>query len=108
MLLAAVVFFVCCLSLSKGSCPTGWMPILALPAEGEPFQGTIFGRCISIFIVSNKFIQILIMAVLLTLRTITSFGTIFIFVLLGVSGSIDSTSKSPGSGNVSDLVHSNC
>ena len=44
------------------------------------------------------------MAVPLTLPTITSFGIIFIFVLLGVSGSIDSTSKSPGSGNVGDFV----
>ena len=45
------------------------------------------------------------MAVALTLRTLTSIRIIFIFVLLGVSGSIDSTSKKPGSGNVGDLVH---
>ena len=44
-------------------------------------------------------IQISIMSVLLTLRTLTSFGIMRIIVLLAVSGSIYSTSKTPRTGN---------
>ena len=39
------------------------------------------------------------MSVLLTLRTLTSFGIMRIIVLLAVSGSIYSTSKTPRTGN---------
>ena len=42
-----------------------------------------------------------------TLRTLSRFGIIFIYVLLGVTGSIDTMSKTPETGNFRDLVHSN-